>query len=187
VTDRDIVIFGVQGSGKGTQAKLIAEKFRFKIFETGAELRKITNEDSPLGRLVKGIVDKGNLVPNEIVIEIVAHFLDCIGSDDRVIFDGLPRSMVQKESFDALLQKKQRKTLCLFLDIPREKTIQRLLARNRTDDNEAAIKNRLENYDRQTLPVIEKYEAEGKMIRVNGDQGVNEVFEDIIATLEKQK
>ncbi len=180
---KDIILFGVQGSGKGTQAQIIAEVLGYVIFEAGAELRKIRASDSDLGRQVKSIIDAGNLVPNEIVIEIVAEFLRGVSADEKVIFDGLPRSMVQKESLDALLSEAKRETICLFLELPRDIAIARMKERGRADDTDEVIKTRIDNYQEQTIPVIDKYDEEGKLLRVDGNQPIEKVTKDILTVL----
>lgn len=175
----DIVFFGMQGAGKGTQGKLLAEKRNLTIFETGAALRSIMAEDSDLGRKVKGMVEKGELVTNAIVMEIVEQFLTQ-HEGERILFDGIPRSMEQKETFDALLTRYGRNTVGIFLTIPREKAIERMLARGRSDDTPEVMERRLKNYDTETLPVIEAYEKNGQMIRILGDGEIPAIHEDIL-------
>ncbi|MEI7511221.1 MAG: nucleoside monophosphate kinase [Candidatus Peregrinibacteria bacterium] len=179
----DIVFFGMQGAGKGTQGKILAEKKGLTIFETGAELRSIMAEPSNLGQKVKGMVEKGELVTNEIVMEIVEHFLNA-HEGDRILFDGIPRSIIQKETFDALLQRKGRSVFGIFLTIPREEAISRMLLRGRADDTPEIMERRLKNYDTETLPVIEKYESEGKMVRVEGIGSIEEIHEGILSAVE---
>jgi len=176
---KDIILFGIQGSGKGTQAKILAEKYDMKIFETGGELRGVSEEDSELGQEVKAIISRGDLVSNEIVMRIVEHFLEGVSSNDRVIFDGIPRSMPQKESLDALLTEHERDFFGLFLEVPKEEVVSRMKDRGRHDDTDEAITRRIENYETETIPVIDKYEAEGKMIRVNGFQSIVDVARDV--------
>jgi adenylate kinase len=181
---KDLILFGVQGSGKGTQARFIAERYGMRIFEAGAELRAIVSSGTPLGERVREIIESGNLVSNELVMEIVSVFLAKIPADQRVLFDGLPRSMEQKASFDALLQQCGRAALGLFLALPRDEAVRRMLARGRSDDTEAAIKIRLENYDAKTLPVIEAYKAEGRLIEIDGNQPVEAVTAAILEAVE---
>lgn len=183
---KDLIMFGMQGSGKGTQGAIIAEEYGYKIFETGAELRALTQEDPDLGRKVKAIVDKGDLVPNEIVMEIIENFLDKVDAETPVLFDGLPRSMPQKETFDALLEKKERNPHGIFIDLSEEEAVKRMLLRGRADDNEEAIKNRIGNYRKETIPVIEEYEKDELLTRVNGIQSIEEVYEDIVKVIEEK-
>jgi adenylate kinase len=180
----DLILFGIQGSGKGTQARFLAEKYGFKIFETGAELRKIRAENSKLGKTVRKTIDRGDLVSNEIVMKIVAHFLENISADQKVLFDGLPRSMPQKETFDELLKSKNRAAIGFFLDVPRAAAIARMLDRGRADDTAEIIEKRLSNYDSETLPVIEKYEIDGKMTRFDGAQSIEKVSADLFSAVE---
>lgn len=176
---KDILLFGIQGSGKGTQAKILAEHSGMVIFETGAELRKIREEESELGKIVREIIDRGDLVPNEIVMDIVQHFLERVPQDARIIFDGIPRSMPQKETFDSLLAEKGRQATCLFLDVPRNEVVVRMHERGREDDTEEAIAKRIENYEKETVPVLLAYESEGDFLRINGSQSLEKVAEDI--------
>lgn len=182
---KNLILFGMQGAGKGTQARLLAEKFGFQIFETGAELRKLTQEDSELGKKVKEIVERGDLVPNEIVMEIIGNFIDGVAEDTPILFDGIPRSMEQKNTFDVLVTEHDREIFGIFIDIDREEAITRLLERGRSDDNQAAIAKRLANYEKETLPVIEQYEEEGVLQRVNGMQQIEEVFTAVSAVVEQ--
>jgi adenylate kinase len=183
---KDLVLFGMQGSGKGTQGKLLAERFGFSIFETGAELRKLMSEDSPLAAKVRPIVERGDLVPNEIVMEIIAHFIAGVDQNTAVLFDGIPRSMRQKETFDALLVAQKREMFGIFIDVPEHEAVVRLMARGRSDDNEMAIRKRIENYQKETVPVIETYEKRGLLRRVNGLQPVEKVFLEMVETLEEE-
>jgi adenylate kinase len=101
----DLILFGMQGSGKGTQSRFLAESCGFEIFEAGAELRRLANEDSELARKVKTIMEAGHLVPTEVVMEIIEDFLHRLPEGKAALFDGIPRSEDQREQFDALLEK----------------------------------------------------------------------------------
>lgn len=183
----DLVLFGIQGSGKGTQAKILSEKLQMEIFETGGELRKLSKQDSELGKKIKNLIDNGHMVSNEIVMEIVENFLKNVPTEQKVLFDGLPRKLIQKESFDALIDKVGRQIVGLQIIIPEEKTINRLLKRaeieKRADDTPEGIRNRIASFYEETIPVIEKYKAEGKLLEVNGDQEIDKVSTDILQTL----
>ncbi len=206
----DLVLFGMQGSGKGTQGKLIAERHNLKTFETGAELRKLAQEDSPLGKKVKSIIETGRLVENEVVMEIIENFMKSIEKDDFVLFDGLPRKMEQAETFDALMKKLGRVFTGVLIEISEEVAMKRLTTRRicekckevfpathkentctkcggglitRNDDNVEAITVRLQAYRNETLPVIQKYEREGKMIKINGEQTIENVDKDFETAL----
>ncbi|MCT4592073.1 MAG: nucleoside monophosphate kinase [Candidatus Gracilibacteria bacterium] len=203
---KDVVFFGIQGSGKGTQGSIVAQDMNLIVFETGGALRVIAQEDSELGREVKSIIESGNLVQNETVMAVVADFVDKNLNKEAILFDGIPRSMEQKNSFDELLSAKGREMVGVWIDISEEEAKRRLLGRKmcksckkifmsdfnesecnkcgsevikRSDDNEEAILKRLENFYKETLPAIEKYESEGRIIKINGQQDVKKVTEDI--------
>ena len=105
----DYVLFGIQGAGKGTQGKVLCEKISASYFETGGELRRLSTENSPLGKKVKSIIDAGLLVPNEVVMEIVENFIKNLANKTTpIIFDGLPRNGDQNDTFESLLKKMER-------------------------------------------------------------------------------
>ena len=188
---KNIILIGPQGCGKGTQGKILAEKFGFKIFETGAQLRKISAENSPLGTRVREIIERGDLVPNEIVMEIVENFLQKIDKNSPVIFDGIPRSELQRDSLENLLQKNGRDFLALEIKLSPEKSIARLLRRaeieHRADDNLAAIKNRLQNFAKFTAPLLEKWRQNKKLFSVDGENSIEKIHEKIVEILQISK
>lgn len=198
----DIVLFGIQGSGKGTLGKFLAEQYGLEVFETGSELRKLSSENSALGQKVKSIVEAGHLVPNEVVMDIIENFMAQLPAGKNVLFDGIPRKMEQAQTFEALMEKLGRNFMGLFLEISEELAMKRLTTRRickvcktvypavytqptcekcggelgtRSDDNPESIKTRLQAYFDETLPVIEHYKKEGKMITVNGEPSIEEV------------
>ena len=206
---KDLILVGKQGSGKGTQAKILAKKLGFKIFETGAALRKIATEDSDLGREVLDITSRGDLVSNDIVMKIVEDFLANLEENTPVIFDGIPRSEVQRESLEKLLQENSRDFVALEIKLSNDEALNRLIIRahcndcganfgsaddlcpkcgsenisRRNDDNPDAIMNRLKNFDEYTFPLLEEWEKDGKLVSVNGEQDIAKVTEDIFAAL----
>jgi len=125
----DIVLFGIQGSGKGTQGKIIADKYQMRIFETGAELRRLAKEDSSLGKKVKNLIEAGQLVPNEIVMEIIENFSKDFNKNEKVLFDGIPRKMEQAQSFDKLMKELNREFVCILMDISEKEAYRRLTTR----------------------------------------------------------
>ncbi len=210
---QDIILFGMQGSGKGTQARILAEKFAYKIFETGGQLRKLASEDSPLGQKVKEITTAGKLVPNEIVMEIVENFLQNLPENETAIFDGIPRSESQRASLEAEFAKVGRRPLAVYISLTREEALTRLLGRKtcagcgkifgakdnsaafekcpvcggelkiRADDTAEAIETRLDVYEKETVPAIEKYREENRLVEIDGTQSVAEVTAAIAAKL----
>lgn len=185
---KDIILIGRQGSGKGTQGKILAEKYGYQIFETGGALRAMAQEDSDLGRKVKDITSRGDLVPNEIVMEIVADFLEGLDKKTPVIFDGIPRSVEQQESLDEEIQKAGRSYIALEIKLSTDRAVERLIERGKTegraDDNIVAIQKRIENFETFTMPVIKNYEDRDLLIAVDGDQELEVVTEEVIKALD---
>jgi len=209
----DLVFFGIQGSGKGTQTKIFAEKIKAKIFEAGAELRQIAAENSELGNKIRDIINSGKLVPTEVVMEVCENFINkkCRTSD-KIIFDGIPRSMEQKIIFDQILKKNNRDFCGVLIDLSEQEAINRLLKRRicekckkvfsvdfseencevcgekliqRSDDNEKSILVRLENFKKETVPVIEEVAEQKKLIKINGNQEILKVAEDLFLKLKE--
>lgn len=206
----DLVLFGIQGSGKGTQSKIIAERCSLSIFEAGGELRKIASEDSDLGRKVKGIIESGHLVSTEVVMEIVANFLHKLPAGKSALFDGIPRSADQQEQFDTLMKKEGREFVGLEIALSPDEAIKRLTTRRickqckevypsfyakdkcekcggeletRKDDTQEAINTRIITFVEKTLPVIENYRSNGKILKVDGNQTIEKVSADIVEVL----
>lgn len=206
----DLVLFGIQGSGKGTQSKMIAEKFNLQIFETGGELRKLSGQDTELAKKVKSIIESGKLVPTEVVMEIVANFLHQLPAGKAVLFDGIPRSDDQQAQFDELMKKEGRSFMGLTIDLTEEEAMKRLTTRRictkckevypafydkancekcggelvtRSDDTPDAIKIRLSTFTEKTLPVINDYQSRGLMLKVNGKETIENVTKEIVAVL----
>lgn len=207
----DLILFGIQGSGKGTQGKILKERYNTAYFETGAELRRLSKEDSDLGKKVKETIEAGHLVSNEIVMEIVEDFLSKVEAEKNVIFDGIPRKPEQSESLSALLEKHGREYKAVILDLSQDEAMKRLTQRRicegckevypasydkdecekcggklitRTDDNAESIKVRLQAFFDETMPVIDNYEREGKLIRINGEQSIEDVSKELFETLD---
>lgn len=207
----DYILFGIQGAGKGTQAKILAEKTGAQYFETGGELRRLSQEDTELSRKVKSIIESGRLVPNEVVMEIVENYISRTlaekGADCSILFDGIPRNAEQNESFVALLTRHNRPFTGLYFELARDVAEKRLLTRRmckncktiypaayekqecekcggelmtRADDNAEAIKTRIEIFYKETLPIIEGWRAENKMISINADQSIEAVTTEML-------
>ena len=175
----DLAIFGVQGSGKGTQAKIIAERDNMAIFETGDACRKLATEDNELGKKVKSIINSGNLVSAEVVIQILEDFLKDLPAGQRVIYDGIPRNADQQLEFDKLLEKRGRRMIGIQLIRPEEETIKRLMARGRHDDEPEVITRRIKIFLRDTMGVIEDYRSKNKIIEIDGNQSIEVVAKEI--------
>lgn len=168
---KNIVIFGAPGAGKGTQSEFIVARYGLTHVSTGDLLRKEIAEQSPLGQRIKSIMDAGQLVSDDIVVEMIEKAI--AANTTGILFDGFPRNVAQAETLDRLLNKYGRSITCMVqLDVPREELIRRMLERakvsGRSDDNEATIKNRLVEYENKTLPVADYYAAQGKRLLING-------------------
>lgn len=178
----DLVFFGIQGSGKGTQAKKLAADFGFDIFEAGGELRKIAASGSKLGETVKSYIDQGHLVPHEIIMQVVKEAIAARPKTQKVLFDGIPRDDAQMQDFDVIMKEAGRDFRCIhfLLDITEAKNriLGRAKAEGRADDaNTEIIERRMSTFTQKTLPVIEKYKQAGKVAEISANQGVEEVYE----------
>ncbi|MBI5152209.1 nucleoside monophosphate kinase [Candidatus Peregrinibacteria bacterium] len=207
----DFVLFGIQGSGKGTQSKFLAEKYNLSVFETGAALRVVAQENSDLSRKVKEIIETGHLVPTEIVMEIIENFIEHAPKEQSLLFDGIPRSIEQAEAFDALMKKHNRDFAGIYFNLPKEEAMRRLTTRRicskcktvypaayaentcsncgnelvtRTDDNAASIENRLNAYNKETIPIIKKYAKQNLIIEVDAKPSIEKVTENMLEKVE---
>ncbi len=175
-----IFMIGPQGSGKGTQGKLLAEKLGFFYWEMGEILRDEAKQDTEFGRKVKAMIDQGQLVPDEDVIHILDDALPEIIKHKRVLFDGVTRRIGQTEYLvNFLLKNGFTQFATILIQIPHEESIKRLLLRAhhefRTDDTPEKIKFRLEQYEKDTLPAIEFLKAAGQFYEVDGVGTLEEV------------
>ena len=182
---KNIVIFGAPGSGKGTQSDLMIEKYGLGHISTGDVLRKEIKEETELGKTAKMFIDKGQLIPDDLMIDILAHVYDGFGKDhDGVIFDGFPRTIPQAEALSKMLDERGHKVAAMIeLDVPEEELMTRLIRRGqesgRSDDNEETIKKRLDVYHSQTAPLIEWYKKENIHNHINGLGEMSRIFGDI--------
>jgi adenylate kinase len=177
----DILLFGIQGSGKGTQAKMLAEDFDLRIFETGAALRRISQSPTELGRTVKSYIDAGNLAPTPVVMQAVQQAIALYTEDQRILFDGIPRSIEQMREFNGIMQGLRRSFRGIQLIVDEEEAVQRIVKRARSegradDQNEESVRQRMHIFREQTVPVIEAYRASGNMIDIDGEGEVDEVY-----------
>lgn len=182
---KNIVIFGAPGSGKGTQSDLMIEKYGLGHISTGDVLRKEIKEETELGKTAKMFIDKGQLIPDDLMIDILAHVYDGFGKDHGgVIFDGFPRTIPQAEALSKMLDERGHKVAAMIeLDVPEEELMTRLIKRGqesgRSDDNEETIKKRLDVYHSQTAPLIEWYKKENIHNHINGLGEMSRIFGDI--------
>jgi adenylate kinase len=186
----NILLLGPQGSGKGTQAERLSAEFGLPHIATGDMLRAAVVANSDLGRRVKPIVDSGQLVPDDLMIELIGERL---GEDDAqrgFILDGFPRTLAQAQALDDLLRELGRDLGVVFeLQVSDDVAVERLRRRaaleGRTDDTPEAIRTRLDLYHGETEPLVEHYRARGNVIGVHGDRSVDEVFAEMAQALEQ--
>ncbi len=184
----DLVLFGIQGSGKGTQAKRLAAEHGYHIFEAGGALRKIAATDTDLGHKVSSYIDHGHLVPFEIIMEVVRTSVSAQPLDEPLLFDGIPRDIDQKNAFDSMMQELGRDFRCVQLVVDEEEALtrvqQRAAEQGRADDaNPEFIRRRMGLFHEKTEPVINEYRAAGKMIDVSGEGSMDEVYAGLVAAL----
>lgn len=186
----NIVIFGAPGSGKGTQSELIIQKYGLKHISTGELLREEISSRTELGLIAEGFINKGQLVPDQLVIDMLADFLDKNGNEIKgYIFDGFPRTLPQGEALDNLLRERGTSIAAvLSLSVDDKDLIPRLLKRGaecgRDDDNIDTIKARLIVYKNQTEPLKDYYRKRGKLFKIQGSGTVEEIFENIMETID---
>ena len=169
----NIVIFGAPGSGKGTQSERIVEKYGINHISTGDVLRAEIKNGTELGKTAKGYIDQGQLIPDELMIDILASVFDSFKDSKGVIFDGFPRTIAQAEALKKMLAERgQDVSVMLDLEVPEDELMVRLIKRGkdsgRADDNEETIKKRLHVYHSQTSPLIDWYKNEKKYQHING-------------------
>ena len=182
---KNIVIFGAPGSGKGTQSDLLIEHYGLGHISTGDVLRNEIKKGSELGKTAQGFIDNGQLIPDELMVSILASVYDSFGRGHKgVIFDGFPRTIPQAEALKKMLEERGDKVAAMIeLDVPEDELMTRLIKRGqqsgRADDNEETIKKRLVVYHSQTQPLIEWYKQEGLHHHINGLGTLERIFGDI--------
>ncbi|MCS2682447.1 adenylate kinase [Bacteroides ovatus] len=186
----NIVIFGAPGSGKGTQSERIVEKYGINHISTGDVLRAEIKNGTELGKTAKGYIDQGQLIPDELMIDILASVFDSFKESKGVIFDGFPRTIAQAEALKKMLAERgQDVSVMVDLDVPEEELMVRLIKRGkdsgRADDNEETIKKRLHVYHSQTAPLIDWYKNEKKYQHINGLGTMEGIFAEICEAVDK--
>ncbi|WP_287647829.1 adenylate kinase [Bacteroides sp.] len=186
----NIVIFGAPGSGKGTQSERIVEKYGINHISTGDVLRAEIKNGTELGKTAKGYIDQGQLIPDELMIDILASVFDSFKDSKGVIFDGFPRTIAQAEALKKMLAERgQDVSIMVDLDVPEEELMVRLIKRGkdsgRADDNEETIKKRLHVYHSQTAPLIDWYKNEKKYQHINGLGTMEGIFAEICEAVDK--
>ena len=186
----NIVIFGAPGSGKGTQSERIVEKYGINHISTGDALRAEIKNGTELGKTAKGYIDQGQLIPDELMIDILASVFDSFKDSKGVIFDGFPRTIAQAEALKKMLAERgQDVSVMVDLEVPEDELMVRLIKRGkdsgRADDNEETIKKRLHVYHSQTAPLIDWYKNEKKYQHINGLGTMEGIFAEICEAIDK--
>ena len=182
---KNIIIFGAPGAGKGTQSEKMIEKYGLGHISTGDVLRDQIKKGTELGVTAKKYIDDGKLIPDDLMVDILASVYDSYGKDHNgVIFDGFPRTIKQADALKAMLDKRGHKVAAMIeLSVPEEELVKRLVNRGkisgRSDDNEETIQKRLNVYHEQTAPLIDWYDKEGIHHHVEGLGTVDEIFSRI--------
>ena len=188
----NVILFGPPGSGKGTQSEKLVEKYEFVHLSTGDLLRKERQLKTPLGIEAQLFVDKGQLVPDEVVIGMISSALDENAQARGFLFDGFPRTVAQAEALDKLLElKKSEISIVLFLEVNEEELVTRLVNRGKTsgrsdDADENIQRKRQEVYKNETLPVAAHYSKSKKVVNVNGIGGVEDIFSRLCTQIDKK-
>ena len=186
----NLILFGKPGSGKGTQASLIKNKYNLVHISTGDVFRKNMSNKTDLGMLAKGYMEKGELVPDEVTVNMLKEELECHLPCEGFIFDGFPRTSYQAEKLDALLTKYSLNIhLTIALDVDNETLIKRLLNRGKSsgradDQSEDKINKRLQEYDKKTKPLIEFYTKQNKYKSINGIGEMDDITARIVNLLD---
>jgi adenylate kinase len=186
----NILLLGPQGAGKGTQAKRIADAYGIPHIASGEILRSEMAAGTQLGHRVKDVYDRGDLVSDDLMIELIKTRLAQPDTEGGFILDGFPRTTVQAEELARMFGDIGRSFNVVFaLQIPDEVALERLRKRaeieGRADDTDESIRRRLENYHRETKPLVEHYRVRGNLVPVHGERSENEVFAEIQSALEQ--
>ena len=180
----NIIIFGAPGSGKGTQGQILTDRYQLTHISTGEVLREKIRKQTPLGKLADEYISKGQLVPDNVVIDILTKFFADNPTSNGYIFDGFPRTLRQGEAMDEMLAEKNESiNVVLWLDVDDDELVERLVNRGkemgRNDDNLETIKSRLKVYYQKTAPLKKFYSKQGKLVKINGMGTVEDIFSRI--------
>ena len=190
----NIVLFGPPGSGKGTQAQNLIQRFNLKQISTGDLFRYNMKNDTELGKLARTYIDKGELVPDQVTIDMLIDELKKPTETNGFILDGFPRTSFQTEALDKIVKEQLNSeiSVCLSLVVDDEILVSRLVKRGETsgrvdDSEESIIRNRIKEYYAKTAEVAELYKQQGKYVEINGVGEISEISEKLFAEVEKIK
>ncbi|MFN8307447.1 MAG: adenylate kinase [Ferruginibacter sp.] len=188
----NLILFGPPGSGKGTQSEKLIAKYGLKHLSTGDLLRSEISRQTPLGKEAKSIMDKGQLVPDEVVIGMISSALDANPDAKGFLFDGFPRTAAQAEALDKLLELKEAPIAAMLaLEVSEDELIKRLLKRGETsgrsdDTNEVVIRARITEYHNKTAVVADYYKKFDKVVMVKGEGTIDEIFSRLCTEIDKR-
>jgi adenylate kinase len=185
----NILLLGPQGSGKGTQAKRISDEYGLAHIATGDMLRQAIASETPLGLVVKPIVENGALVPDDLMIKLIRERLEDEDTREGFILDGFPRTMAQAQALDAMLSEIGRDPDIVFAlqvddDTALERLHKRAVEEGRKDDTPEAIARRLADYHEKTKPLIGYYRLRGNLVGIHGEKPIDQVFAEIQEALQ---
>lgn len=186
----NLILFGPPGSGKGTQSEKLIAKYGLKHLSTGNLLRHEINNQTPLGKEAQNFMDKGQLVPDEVVIGMISSALDENPDAKGFLFDGFPRTPAQAKALDNLLELKEAPIAAMLaLDVSEEELVKRLLKRGETsgrsdDNNEQVIRARIVEYHNKTAVVADYYRQFDKVVMIKGEGTVEDIFERLCAEID---
>ncbi len=186
----NLLVLGPQGAGKGTQAKRIATEYGIPHVSTGDMFRAAIAAQTELGKRVEPILAVGQLVPDDVTIELIRERLGAEDAGEGFVLDGFPRTVAQAEALDAMLKEIERKLdAILFFDLSDDVVTERMLARareeSRADDTPEVIARRLAIYHEQTEPVVEHYRVTGRLVPLHGERTIDDVWSEVQEALER--
>ncbi len=180
----NLILFSLPGAGKGVQGDFLIERFKFSRISTGELLREQVEQNTPLGLIAQGYMETGELVPDEIIIDFVRVRISKLLAGTPLIFDGFPRTISQAEGLDRLMTSLNRRIeRVIFLKVSDQVAIERMLGRGRADDTEETVVRRIENYHRETAPLIDYYRQRDLLIEVDGLGTPDEVHKRVVTSL----
>ena len=188
---KHILLFGPPGAGKGTQAQLLVDKYKFEHLSTGDMLRDEIKRATDIGLQAKKIIDSGQLVPDEIVAEMVRNRIKNLKNNAAIIFDGFPRTVAQAQKLDEIMSdENQEIAMMIAIDVHNEEIIKRILERGkisqRSDDQDVeTIKNRIDTYNKQTAVLADYYKQQKKYKAVHGIGSIEDIFGEICKVIEE--
>ena len=181
-----VIFLGPAGAGKGTQAQRLSERLGVPRISTGDMLREALRLGTPLGKAAEPFLEKGELVPDHLLVTMIKERVQDEDCARGYILDGFPRTLPQAEALERLAGSVARDFVVLNLEVPRDELLRRLSGRGREDDKDLAVEKRLQEYVDRTTPLVEFYTSRGMLRRVNGFRPVDEVSHDLVSIVEER-